>query len=53
MLLVLKRYSMAFTFLFIIFALMLLSTIGVTSLGNSMLNDIGEEMKPRGEEISR
>nr|WP_321267461.1 hypothetical protein [uncultured Sulfurimonas sp.] len=51
---ILKRYSMAFIFLLVVIVLMLLGTMGVTSLGNKMLHDTGvemEPMKPRGEEL--
>ncbi len=51
MIAVLKRYGMALVFLFIVVFLMILGTMGVMSFGDSMVKDIGVEMKPRGENI--
>ena len=51
MLSVLKRYSLAFIFLFIVVILMVLGTLGVKTFGDKMLQDTGVEMKPRGEKI--
>lgn len=42
---------MAFIFLFIVIALMLLGTLGVMKFGNKMVHDIGGDMKPRGEDM--
>ena len=53
MLVILKRYSMAFVFLALVVVLMLLGTLGVMSFGNKMVNDIGLEMKPRGEDLTK
>lgn len=56
MLTVLKRYFMAFIFLFIVVVLMLLGTMGVMSFGDKMLRDSGVEMqtmKPRGEDLNK
>ena len=50
---ILKRYSMAFVFLFVVILLMLVGTLGVMSFGNKMVNDIGLEMSPRGEELNK
>ena len=50
---ILKRYSMAFVFLFVVILLMLVGTLGVMSFGNKMVNDIGLEMNPRGEELNK
>lgn len=50
---ILKRYSMAFIFLFVVILLMLVGTLGVMSFGNKMVNDIGLEMNPRGEELNK
>ena len=50
---ILKRYSMALIFLFVVVFLMLIGTFAVMSFGNKMLNDIGLEMKPRGEELNK
>jgi len=52
MMAVLKRYGMAIIFLFIVVFLMILGTMGVMSFGDSMVHDIGIEMKPRGENIA-
>ena len=49
---VLKRYGMAIVFLFLVVFLMLLGTMGVMEFGNSMVQDIGVEMKPRGEDLN-
>jgi len=51
MIAVLKRYGMALIFLFVVVFLMILGTMGVMSFGDSMVKDIGVEMKPRGENI--
>jgi len=51
MIAVLKRYGMALVFLFVVVFLMVLGTMGVMSFGDSMVKDIGVEMKPRGENI--
>ena len=48
---ILKRYGMALVFLLLVVVLMILATMGVMSFGESMLEDIGVEMKPRGENI--
>ncbi|SHO81329.1 hypothetical protein MNB_SV-15-895 [hydrothermal vent metagenome] len=46
---ILKRYSMAFIFLLLVIIMMLLGTLGVTSFGNKMLEDMaGVDMQPRG-----
>ena len=50
---ILKRYSMALIFLVVVVVLMLVGTLGVMSFGNKMVNDIGLEMKPRGEELNK
>lgn len=50
---ILKRYSMAIVFLVIVVVLMLVGTLGVMSFGNKMINDIGLEMNPRGEELNK
>ncbi len=50
---VLKRYGMALFFLLLVIFLMILGTMGVMNFGNSMVNDIGVEMKPRGENITK
>ncbi len=52
MLVVLKRYAVAFGFLFLVIILMLLGTMGVTMLGDKMIADTGGNvMKPRGEKL--
>ncbi|MCD6191634.1 MAG: hypothetical protein J7K14_08890 [Sulfurimonas sp.] len=53
MIAVLKRYSMALVFLLLVIFLMVLGTMGVMSFGDSMVNDIGVEMQPRGEHIAK
>jgi len=51
---ILKRYSMAFTFLFVVVFLMLIGTLGVMEFGQKMINDIGvQEMQPRGEVLNK
>ena len=44
---------MAFVFLLVVIALMLLSTMAVMSLGDKMVEEIGIEMKPRGEDMTK
>ncbi len=44
---------MALFFLLLVIFLMILGTMGVMNFGNSMVNDIGVEMKPRGENITK
>ena len=51
MLQVLKRYSLALVFLFLVVLLMILGTLGVKKFGDKMLEDTGVEMKPRGEKV--
>ena len=53
MIAILKRYGMALVFLFVVVFLMILGTMGVMSFGDSMVNDIGVEMQPRGEHIAK
>ena len=53
MIAILKRYGMALIFLFLVILLMVLGTMGVMSFGDSMVKDIGVEMKPRGENIAK
>ena len=53
MIAILKRYSIALVFLLLVVFLMLLGTMGVMSFGDSMVKDIGVEMKPRGEDITK
>jgi len=53
MITVLKRYSMAFVFLLIVVVLMLLGTMAVMSFGNKMVQEMGIEMKPRGEDMTK
>ena len=50
---VLKRYGMAFVFLLLVIVLMILGTMGVMSFGDSIVNEIGVEMKPRGEHLNK
>jgi len=51
MLQILKRYALAFTFLFLVVFLMLLGTLGVKMFGDKMIEDTNMIMKPRGEEV--
>jgi uncharacterized protein (UPF0333 family) len=50
---VLKRYSMAFIFLFLVIVLMIIGTMGVMKFGDKMIEDTGLEMKPRGERLNK
>jgi len=49
----LKRYSMALVFLFLVIALMIAGTMGVMKFGDKMIKDTGLEMKPRGERLNK
>jgi len=53
MLAVLKRYSVAFIILFVVFGLMILATVGVKSFSDKMVSDaqITDTIKPRGEKL--
>ncbi len=53
MLAILKRYSVAFIILFVVFALTTLATIGVKSFSDKMVEDahITDKIKPRGENL--
>lgn len=53
MIAVLKRYSMALVFLLIVVVLMLLGTMAVMSFGDKMVQEMGIEMKPRGEDMNK
>lgn len=53
MIAILKRYSMAIVFLLVVIVLMLLSTMAVMSLGDKMVEEMGIEMKPRGEDMTK
>ena len=44
---------MALIFLLLVVVLMLLSTMAVMSFGDKMVNEIGVEMKPRGEDMTK
>ena len=49
---ILKRYSMALIFLFLVVFLMLIGTMGVTMFGESMMENTDNiHMKPRGEKV--
>jgi len=50
---VLKQYGMALVFLLLVTILMIFGTMAVMSFGESMVKDIGVEMKPRGEKINK
>jgi len=49
---IIKRYSLALVFLFLVVLLMLLGTIGVKMFGDKMLEDTDMIMKPRGESVN-
>jgi uncharacterized protein (DUF927 family) len=49
---ILKRYSMALLFLFVVIALMILGTLGVKSFGENMFEGTGIDMHPRGEKVN-
>jgi len=50
---ILKRYSMALIFLFLVVFLMLIGTMGVTMFGESMMENTDDiHMKPRGEKVN-
>ncbi len=51
MIALLKRYSMALVFLVVVVVLMLGGTMAVMSFGNSMVQDMGIDMQPRGEDM--
>jgi len=53
MIAILKRYSMALLFLFLVIFLMILATWGVTAFGEKMVEETGAEMHPRGENINK
>lgn len=48
---IIKRYSLAFVFLFLVIFLMVIGTFAVTQFGDKLLEDTGVEMKPRGEKL--
>jgi len=50
---ILKRYSMALVFLFLVIVLMIAGTMGVMKFGDKMIKDTGLEMKPRGERLNK
>lgn len=50
---ILKRYSMALVFLFLVIVLMLVGTMGVMKFSDKMIEDTGLEMKPRGERLNK
>ena len=49
---ILKRYSLALVFLFLVVFLMLLGTIGVKIFGDKMLEDTNMVIQPRGERVN-
>jgi len=53
MIAVLKRYSMALLFLFLVIFLMILGTWGVTLFGEKMFEESGVELHPRGERLNQ
>ncbi len=48
----LKRYGMAFIFLFFVIFLMILGTWGVKTFGDKMFENTEVTMQPRGEELN-
>lgn len=50
---ILKRYSVAFIILFVVFGLMIFATVGVKSFSDQMVADanITDTIKPRGEKL--
>ncbi len=44
---------MAIVFLLVVIVLMLLSTMAVMSFGDKMVEEMGIEMKPRGEDMTK
>ena len=48
---ILKRYSMALVFLFLVIFLMILGTWGVTLFGEKMFEDTGVQMHPEGKKV--
>ena len=48
---ILKRYAMALVFLLLVVVLMLIGTMGVMSFGETMVEEMGIEMQPRGEDL--
>jgi len=53
MIAILKRYSMAISFLVLVAILMILGTWGVTLFGEKMFEDSGIQMHPRGESLNK
>ena len=53
MLAILKRYSVAFAILFVVFAIMVAATMGVKSFSDKMVEDahITDKIQPRGENL--
>ncbi|SMP87768.1 hypothetical protein SAMN06313486_10630 [Epsilonproteobacteria bacterium SCGC AD-308-P11] len=49
---VIKRYSMALVFLFLVIFLMLIATLGVKSFGDKMLENTDLKITPTGERIN-
>lgn len=50
---ILKQYSIALGFLLFTIILMLGGTMAVMRFGESMVQDMGIEMKPRGENLNQ
>ena len=50
---IVKRYSMALIFLFLVVILMIAGTMGVMMFGHKMIKDTGLEIKPRGERLNK
>ena len=52
MLAIMKRYSMALVFLLLVSILMLIMTLGVKSIGDSLLEETGTHMTPIGKGLN-
>lgn len=50
---ILKRYSLAMFFLFLVVALMVLGTMGVKMFGDKMFEGTDIKMEPRGERLTK
>ena len=53
MLRIIKQYSMALVFLFLVILLMLIATLGVKSFGDKMLEDTNIKITPIGDSLNK
>ena len=53
MLRILKQYSMALVFLFIVILLMLAGTLGVKKFGDKMVEDTNIKISPIGDNLNK